>query len=316
MTRRTVTAGCADARRSAARPHSPLAGAWAVALAVTACGASGDREADAGADAEGRADPEVHVAVATNFASLHRLLAERFTASTGIAVRSSSGSSGQLFAQIVNGAPFDVFLSADTARPARLERDGLAVPGSRFMYAGGRLALYGPGLAAGGLDVTVLREAAERPEGAVRRIAIANPDLAPYGHAARQALGALGVWSALRERIVIAENVGQAFQFVESGAAELGWVSASYVYDRPPAAYWLPPSELHDPIRQEAVLLAASRDPGAARSYLDFLRGEEARAAIEAHGYVAPEPESSPEPEPSREPSAPAALDTDRSGNR
>lgn len=262
------------ARRSAAT-------ALSAALLGVACGGKPE---DPGA----RGSSEVRVAVAANFAEAHERLAGRLSAESGLAVRTSSGSSGQLFAQIVNGAPFDVFLSADTTRPARLEREGYAVPGSRFTYASGRLVLYGAGVGGRRPDAALLREAAGRPGGIVRRMAIANPHLAPYGEAARQALGALGVWRALEDRIVLAENVGQAFQFVESGAAELGWVAGSYVAARPPETFWVVPAGLHDPIRQDAVLLAGARDPEAGRAYLDFLRGDEARRLIEEMGYVPP----------------------------
>lgn len=280
------------------------AGVTASLLVLLACGSPGTT-----------GDPEVRVAVAANFAATHEALAERFTERTEIAVRTSTGSTGQLYAQIVNGAPFDVLLAADTVRPARLEADGLAVPGSRFTYAEGRLALYAPaigpartaaagpaggdageappaGAALAGLDV--LRATADPAAGAGRRLALANPRLAPYGEAARQALVALGLWDALEDRVVMAENVGQAFQFVESGAAELGLVAGSYVRDAPAAAVWTVPGELHDPIRQDAVRLESVADTAAARLYVEFLRGREARRIIEAGGYGLPVSSASP----------------------
>ena len=250
----------------------------------------------------------VRVAVAANFADAHAELAERFAEQTGIAVRTSVGSTGHLYAQIVNGAPFDVFLAADTASASRLEAEGLAVPGSRFTYAEGRLALYAPaigtwrtaaegtagrdtpdpsppGAALHGLEV--LRATAD-PVTGEGRLALANPRLAPYGMAARQALVALGLWDALGERIVMAENIGQAFQFVESGAAELGLVAGSYVIDRPASAVWPVPADLYAPIRQDAVRLDAAGDSAAARAFLEYLGSDEARGVIEARGYGLP----------------------------
>ncbi len=260
----------------------------------------------------------VRVAVAANFADTHARLAGRFTERTGIAVRTSPGSSGQLYAQIVNGAPFDVFLSADTLRPARLEREGHAVPGSRFTYAEGRLVLYGPGLdlgpasagagagvgepgggatgsrqGAGSLAPAALLALADPTAGGSGRLAIANPRLAPYGEAARQTLDALGLRDALASRMLLADNVGQAFQFVGSGAAELGFVAGSYVVERPAGDVWGVPSDLYDPIRQDAVRLEtgsdAAADTAAVRTYLEYLRSAEAMQMIAARGYGVPD---------------------------
>lgn len=258
-----------------------------------------------GGGSEAAAVGEVRVAVAANFAEAHAELAGRFAERTGIAVRTSVGSTGQLYAQIVNGAPFDVFLAADTVRPARLEAEGLAVPGSRFTYAEGRLVLYAPGLGPGprngdrasaaddppaGLEL--LRATADPARGEGRHLAVPNPRLAPYGEAARQTLVALGLWDALEPRIVTAENIAQAFQFVESGAAELGLVAGSYVLDAPAAAVWAVPAELYDPIRQDAVRVEAGGDTAAAGAYIEYLRGDDARALIERRGYgLSPRPE-------------------------
>jgi len=255
---------------------------WSACVGTLACGG--------GSDAAGGA--EVRVAVAANFAGVHADLAERFTERTGIAVRASTGSTGRLYAQIVNGAPFDVFLAADGARPARLEAEGLAVPGSRFTYAEGRLALYAPAIGAGAVGVETLRAAGDPETAAGTRLAIANPRLAPYGEAARQALAALGLWEAFEDRIVMAENIGQAFQFVESGAAELGLVAGSDVADRPAAGVWLVPADLYDPIRQDAVRIVAGGDTAAVRAYVEYLRGDEARGLIETLAYdLPPRPE-------------------------
>jgi molybdate transport system substrate-binding protein len=226
------------------------------------------------------ASPEegVRAAVASNFAETHEALAAAFTDRTGIPVRTSVGSTGQLHAQIVNGAPFDVFLAADSERPRRLEEQGFTVPGSRFTYALGRLALHSTTLdsvRAGGGDLRL-------PDATV---AMANPRTAPYGAAALEVLEALGAVGG--GRLVQAENLAQVHQFVTTGAVDLGFVGLSQVRAAPPSTVWIVPDSLHDPIVQHAVLLAGSGP--AARSYFEFLRSADARRIIEAAGYrVAP----------------------------
>jgi molybdate transport system substrate-binding protein len=235
---------------------------------------------------QARAAPEekrlVRVAAAANVQDVVRRIAERFEAREGAKVELSAGSSGKLYAQIENGAPFDVFVSADTARPARLEALGRAVAGSRFSYADGRLAGYGPALR------HPTDGAADLREGAFRHLAIAHPDTAPYGAAAVEVLQALGVWQDVSGRLVRGENVAQTLQFVETGGAELGLVALSTVSGRAGATYWKVPVELHRPIRQDAVLLARASDHPAARAFLDFLRGAEAKRLFEAAGYDVP----------------------------
>jgi len=223
----------------------------------------------------------VHVAVAANFVEAEKQLAGAFRAGTGHEVITSVGSTGQLYAQISNGAPFDIFLAADRERPGRLIDEGEALAASRFTYAVGRLVLYGPSLdsvRAGGIDLMDPRN---------RRIAIANPDLAPYGRAAMQALRHLGVHVVPASRLVQGENVAQTFQFVRTGAAELGFVALSQVRDEPPHTYWRVPIEDYEPIAQDAVLLRHGEANPAALAYLEFLRGETARRIIEAFGYSA-----------------------------
>jgi molybdate transport system substrate-binding protein len=221
----------------------------------------------------------VDVAVAANFLGVQQELARRFTRDTGFQVRTSVGSTGQLYAQIANGAPFDIFLAADTVRPVRLERAGLTVVGSRFVYARGRLVLYAPGLdsvRAGGEDLR---------SGGYEHVAIANPRTAPYGAAAEQVLARLGLTQRVTPHLVIAENVAQAYQFVESGAAELGFVALSQVIHARPSTYWIVPATDHAPIRQDAVLLKHGADNAGARRYLAFLEGSVARGVIRSYGY-------------------------------
>ncbi len=228
-----------------------------------------------------RADT-LHVAVASNFQRTLKALIPLFEARTGHRIVVSWGATGRLYAQIINGAPHQAFLAADTIRPARLERDGRAMPGTRFTYAEGRLMLCGsaPALRTMGLKTLAA--------GKFTRLAMANPRLAPYGRAAREVLEHLGLMEALRLRIVRGENIGQTFHFVRSGAAELGLVAMSQVLtlpERERPACILVPENLHAPILQQAVLL---KDTPAARAFLAFLRSPEARKIIRSHGYGLP----------------------------
>ena len=228
---------------------------------------------------------EAHVAVAANFAGSAKNLGAQYERASGHKLLLSMGSTGKFYAQIKNGAPFDALLSADDETPARLEKEGLAVAGSRFSYAIGKLVLWSP--ISGMVDTggAVLRSAA------FKRIAIANPKLAPYGAAAREALEKLGVWSALQEKLVLGENIAQTLQFVSSGNAELGFVALSQVRHggrAPQGSYWLVPQTYYDLIRQDAVLLTRANANPAARQFLDFLRTPSARESIRADGYDLP----------------------------
>lgn len=223
-------------------------------------------------------DDQVRAAVAANFTAAAREIAAAFEDATGDGALLSFGSTGQLYAQILQGAPFDVFLAADEARPELAEREGLAVPGSRRTYAVGRLVLFST--------------EAERVSGpdalrdpGLRRIALANPALAPYGRAALEAATALGVEDVVRDRQVIGTNVSQAHQFVRTGNAELGFLALSQVARSTDGSRWLVPEQLHAPIRQQAVLLEAGRDNPAAARFLDFLGSATAREILRRHGY-------------------------------
>jgi len=223
---------------------------------------------------------EVHVAVATNFAKTARALADAFSAETGHRVVLSAGSTGKLYAQIIHGAPFEVFLAADAERPQRLEAEGRAVAGSRFPYARGRLVLWSPDAGRIAGEDALLGDD-------FRFLAIANPDLAPYGAAARDLLEQLGLWDGLQRRLVRGEDIGHAFQFVATGNAELGLVALSQVSGRG-GSQWIVPPDRYAPIEQQAVLLEPGRDNGAARAFLDFLRSDPARAQIDRAGYGVP----------------------------
>lgn len=232
-----------------------------------------------GADARAA---EVSVAVAANFAAPLKRIAAAFEQHSGHRVLSAVGSTGSLYAQVVHGAPFQVFLSADQKTIARLESEGHAVAGSRYTYATGRLALWSaqPGLVDDRAEV--LRSAR------FQRLAIANPKLAPYGAAALEALDQLGLRGALQPRIVQGENIAQVHQFIASGNAQLGFVALSQVVQegRPTGgSVWVVPTGLHAPLKQDAALLKRGADSGAARAFLEFLRSDAARAIIRAHGY-------------------------------
>lgn len=222
---------------------------------------------------------EVKVAVAANFTEPAKEIAARFKAKTGHDAALSFGSSGQFYAQISNGAPFQVFLSADRERPEKAEADGLAVPGTRFTYAVGRLVLYSktPGLVDG--------KGAVLSSGRFSKIAIADPRTAPYGAAAIETMREMRVYTALQPKIVQGTSITQAYQFVETGAAELGFVALSQVKAVPGGSRWLVPADEHSPIDQQAVLLKAGADSAAAKAFLAFLKGSEAKAIIRKYGY-------------------------------
>ena len=224
----------------------------------------------------------VQVAVAANFSAPMRRIAAAFEAETGVRAALSFGATGSFYAQISNGAPFELLLAADEETPARLEREGLALAGTRFTYAIGRLVLWSAQPRMVDDHGAVLREAA------TTRIAVAEPKLAPYGAAAFEALARLGLLQSLLPRLVRAGNVAQAYQFVATGNAPLGFVALSQlmVDGRIGAGSgWVVPAQLHKPIRQDAVLLARGRDNAGAASLAAYLKSDKARAIIRAYGY-------------------------------
>lgn len=225
---------------------------------------------------------EVQVAVAANFTAPMQRIATEFEKDSGHKAALMSGATGKFYAQISHGAPFEVFLSADDETPARLETDGLAVAGSRFTYATGRLVLWSP--REGYLDDKgeVLKK------GDFRHLAIANPRTAPYGAAALQVLGKLGLQPALTPRFVQGENIAQTHSFVVSGNAELGFVALAQVYKDGrlgAGSAWIVPASLHAPIRQDAVLLMKGASNPAAAALLKYLKSDKARAIIRSFGY-------------------------------
>jgi len=225
---------------------------------------------------------EVQVAVAANFTAPMQAIARQFEQDTGHKAVAAFGATGQFYAQIKNGAPFEVFLAADDVRPARLEAERQTVPGSRFTYATGSLALWSaqPGYVDG--------QGAVLKQNAFRHLAIANPKAAPYGLAATQVLDRLGLAAAVKPKIVQGQSIAQTQQFVASGNAELGFVALSQVYkdgQLSAGSAWLVPGELHDPIKQDAVILAKGKDNPAAQAFVDYLKGPKAAAIIKSYGY-------------------------------
>ncbi|WP_298717323.1 molybdate ABC transporter substrate-binding protein [uncultured Oceanisphaera sp.] len=222
---------------------------------------------------------EIRVAVATNFIEVMERLGDDFAAQSGHQVLISSGATGKLYAQIKNGAPYDVFLAADERRPALLDQEGVAIAGSRFTYALGKLVLWSPIEDYISPDLRVLKKQD------FHFLSIANPKTAPYGRAAQQVLEKQGVWAALRPKMVRGENIGQAYQYVFSQNAQLGFVAKSQVFKNgvfAEGSYWQVPEPLYDPIVQQAVLL---KDGAAARQLLDYVRSPAAAGVIESYGY-------------------------------
>lgn len=222
---------------------------------------------------------EVLIAVASNFTGAIKALAARFEQETGHDVVLSFGSTGKHYAQIRHGAPYHAFFAADMERPRLLEAEGRIVPGSRYTYAVGRLVLWSPQTDRVDPQGEVLAT------GDFERLAIANPRLAPYGAAAQQVLEARGLWDTLQPRLVRGENIGQTYQYVQSGAAELGFVAYAQIRtpDTGPAgSTWIVPEALYAPIEQQAVLL---KDTTAARAFMDYVRSEDTAGIIEGYGY-------------------------------
>lgn len=235
--------------------------------------------------ASGAIADEVKVAVAANFTAPMQAIAAEFEKATGHKLVASFGATGQFYAQIKHGAPFDVLLAADDTTPARLEREGATVPGSRFTYAIGSLVLWSAD--AGYLDGT---DAALKA-GQFKHLSIANPKAAPYGLAATQVLAKLGLSEAVKAKLVEGQNITQAHQFVSTGNAELGFVALSQVYKDgkvSSGSAWIVPDTMYDPIKQDAVILEQGANNPAATALVEYLQGAEATRVIESFGYKLP----------------------------
>ena len=229
---------------------------------------------------------EVSVAAASNFAGPMERLVPLFQKESGHTVKVSTGASGKLYAQIRGGAAFDVFLSADEEMPRQLMQDGFVVGGSRFVYAMGRLVLWSvqPDL--------VDEKAAVLNRGNFKILAIANPRFSPYGVAAKETLTKLTMWNSIQEKLAKGENVTQTWQLVATEKADLAFIALSQVMRdgkmTEGGSWWLVPPEMHQPIRQSAVLLSHAKDPAAAKAFLAFLKSEKARAVMRGFGYEVP----------------------------
>lgn len=227
---------------------------------------------------------EVVVAVAANFTAAMGEIETAFEAQSGHALTVSYGSSGRLYAQIVNGAPFQVFLSADEEKPRQLVDQGLADAATRFTYAVGSLVLWSPDADAG------LDDAGALTAGRIDRLAIANPRLAPYGAAAMETLENLGLADAYRDKLVMGENISQAYQFVNTGNTDAGFVALSQVMTDgrlPRGSGWVVPQRLHSPIRQDAVVTRQGQGKPAVTEFMAFLGSDQARQIMQAFGYGA-----------------------------
>jgi molybdate transport system substrate-binding protein len=225
---------------------------------------------------------QVQVAVAASFTAPMQKLASEFEKDTGHKAQLAFGSTGKFYAQIKNGAPFQVLLSADDETPAKLEREGLTVSGTRFTYAIGSLVLWSaqPGY--------VDERGEVLKKGAFRHLALASPKIAPYGAAAVEVLNKLGLYAASEPKIVQGENTAQTFQFISTGNAELGFIALSQVMKDGKIASgsaWIVPAALHTLIRQDAVILAGGRNNAAALALMKYLKEDKARAIIKAYGY-------------------------------
>lgn len=222
---------------------------------------------------------QTNVAVAANFTDAAKEIAALFKQKTGHEAVLSFGASGQFYTQITQGAPFQVFLSADDSRPRKLVEDGLAVADSRFTYAIGKLVLWSksPGIVK---DEETLKAAS------FAKLSICNPAAAPYGLAAVETMKSLSLYDTLKPKLVEGATITQAYQFVETGNAEVGFVALSQLSGSDVGSRWVVPQTLYNPIRQDAVLLKSGAGNGAASAFITFLRGPEARAVIEKYGYV------------------------------
>jgi molybdate transport system substrate-binding protein len=225
---------------------------------------------------------EVQVAVAANITAPIQAIAADFEKDPGQKLGTSFGATGQFYTQIKNGAPFEVFLSADDTTPEKLEKEGDTVKGSRFTYAVGTLALWSA------KEGYVDAKGKVLADNQYQHLSIANPKAAPYGLAATQVLAKQGLTDKVKDKIVEGQNITQAFQFVSTGNAELGFVALSQIYKDgkiTSGSAWIVPANLHDPIKQDAVILNKGKDNPAAKALVDYLKGPKAAAVIKSYGY-------------------------------
>ena len=224
---------------------------------------------------------ELRIAVASNFLLPLKELSRKFKESTGHKVVVISGSTGKLYAQIKQGAPFDILLAADSLRPELLEKEGIGVPGSRFTYAVGRLVLWSKDS-----KLPLKNDLQVLNNKNFRYLAIANPKTAPYGKAAEQVLRKKGFWEQIQNRLVRGENISQTFQFVMTGNADIGFIALSQLRKNQGRGFsWIIPQEWHDPIRQQGILLKRAKTNKAAQQFLNFIKSNRIQKQIQSYGY-------------------------------
>jgi molybdate transport system substrate-binding protein len=231
---------------------------------------------------------EVMVAVAANFTAPMQKIAQAFEQDTGHKAQLAFGATGKFYAQIKNGAPFAVLLAADDETPARLEKEGLALAGSRFTYATGRLALWSKSLSLVDDKGEVLRSNSFEKLG-IHKIALADPKLAPYGIAAMEVINKMGVQAVVTPKLVQGESIGQTYQFVSTENAQLGFVALSQIaFDGriTQGSAWVVPQSMHTPLKQDAVLLNPGKDNTAALALLKYLQADKAKTIIRQYGYA------------------------------
>jgi len=225
---------------------------------------------------------QINVAVASNALAAVNVISSAFENKTGHTVVVSSGSTGKLYAQIINGAPFDVFLAANEREPKKLEQSSLIVPNSRFTYALGKLVAWsadGSLLQTDDIKNVLVSKS-------VKRIAIANPKIAPYGLAAQQVLQKLGIWNSLQSKIIRGENVSQTYQFAVTNNAQVGFIAKSQIQGHAKGSYWEVPQQMYAPIRQQGVLLLRSQHEHTALEFIDFMKSDSGKKIlIEQFGY-------------------------------
>ncbi|MHC5306041.1 molybdate ABC transporter substrate-binding protein [Bartonella sp. LJL80] len=222
---------------------------------------------------------ETVVAVAANFTEPVKEIAEQFKEKTGHTATLSFGATGNFYNQIKNGAPFEVFLAADTERPTKTVEEGYGVKGTQFTYAIGTLVLWSskPDLIKGPETLT---------DASIKHISFCNPDAAPYGKASVETMDALKVHDEIKPKLVEGQNISQAFQFVKTGNAEIGFVALSQVINEKGGSQWIVPQQYYNPIKQDAVLLKTGENNEAAKAFLEFLKGPESAAIIKKYGYA------------------------------
>lgn len=257
-----------------------LAFAWPISVARAGATARIPQEA-------AKSCGTITVAAASDLTFAMNDIVANFQKATGCTVRLSLGSSGNFLTQIENGAPFDVFFSADIAYPQKLESDGLAAPGSTYLYAIGKIVLWTRN--GSGVDVSKGFSVLRGPF--VKKLAIANPEHAPYGRAAEEALHKAGVYDAVKDRIVLGENISQTAQFVESGNADAGIIALSLTLSptmKDKGLAWNIPENLYSPIQQGAVALRAAKNPQGAQQFMDYVKTPATAALLERYGFVLP----------------------------